>query len=249
MTEPNLNLSTLPTTTTAVVPPETRYFTAEDLERARQQEKDKMYSRLQKNEEQLTEFRSTVESLMSDKKARDNELAAQRKAAEDEARRLSEEKLSTQQLLEQNKAEFETQQKKLREDMELQITVMKREQDFLRMRGFIQNRINEEINAATIIPDLAEYINGETEEEVEASIQRAKDKTSSIMQGVQSLTQPTSPMGTSPTGTPFSPLDRLSTDNRPLTREQIQSMNNAEFAAYRKQIGLDRAGSGQGMFS
>src|SRR5580658_1861450 len=127
MTEPNLSI-TLPTTTTAVIPPpETRYFTAEDLERVRQQEKDKMYTRLQKNEEQLTEFRSTVESLLSDKKARDDELTAQRKAAEDEAKRLNDEKLSTQQLLEKRQAEFEAQQAQLRKDMELQLTVMKKE--------------------------------------------------------------------------------------------------------------------------
>jgi len=226
---------------------EPRYFTAEDLERARQQEKDKLYDRLQKTDAQLNEFKTTVESLAADKQARDKELENQKQTALAAAKKLEDEKLSAQQLLEKRQSEFELQQKMLRDEMELKLTTMQREQDFLRKRAYIQKRINEEVNAATIIPDLAEYITGDTEEEIEASIQKAKDKTASIITGAQSLTSPSSPMGTSPTGTPFSPLDNLS-GPRQYTSQQIQAMNNTEFSEYRKLIGLDRAGSGRGLF-
>jgi DNA repair exonuclease SbcCD ATPase subunit len=233
------------------IQPQGRYFTEEDVERIRKEEKDKMYSRLEKSEQQLNEFKATVESLAADKKARDEELARQQKAAEAEAKRLNDEKLSVQQLMEKQQAEFELKQQQLREDMELRLAIAAKEQQLLQLKSYIQRRINEEVNATTIIPDLVEYIDGTTEEEVEASIQKAKDKTAAIVQAAMGSvpTGPSIPMGTSPTGTPFSPLDNLSPANRELTRSQIEAMSMKEYAAYRDQQGISRAGSGRGLFS
>src|SRR5579862_6025083 len=64
--------------------PQGRYFTEDEVERIRKEEKDKMYSRLEKSEQQLNEFKATVESLAADKKVRDEELARQQQAAKDE---------------------------------------------------------------------------------------------------------------------------------------------------------------------
>lgn len=231
------------------IQPETRYFTEADLERARQQEKDKLYERLEKTNNQLNEFKTTVESLKADKDARDAELARQQKASEAEAKRLKDEKLSVQELLEQQKAEFQLQQQRLREDMEVKLTIAAKEQERLQLKSYIQRRINEEVNATTIIPDLVEYIDGTTEEEVEASITKAKEKTAAIVSAAFGSAPPSLPMGTSPTGTPFSPLDNLSPNNRQLTAEQIAAMNMREYETYRSQRGIDRAGNGRGLFS
>jgi len=229
---------------------EPRYFTAEDLERARQQEKDKLYDRMNKSEQQLNEFKATVETLMADKKTRDDELTRQQADAAAEAKRLNDEKKSVQELLEQQQQEFRAEQQRLQSDWELKLTIMQKEQQLTQLKAYIQRRINEEVNATTIIPDLVEYIDGTTEEEVEASIQKAKDKTASIVNAAMgSNPNPSIPMGTSPTGAPFSPLDNLSPANRQLTREQIARMSMREYAEYRRQSGLDQAGSGHGLFS
>lgn len=225
-----------------------RFFTEDEVERIRQQEKDKMYDRLEKSEKQLAEFKSTVDSLAQDKKSRDAELARQQQQAAEETQRLQNEKLSVQEMLEQQKTEFQKQQEMLKADWDLKLTTMQKEQEFLQLRAYIQKRINEEVNAATIIPDLAEYINGDTEEEVEASIKKAQEKTESIVQAALGSTPPSIPMGTSPTGAPFSPLDNLS-GPRQKSREEIARMNMRDYAEYRRQTGLDRAGSGQGLFS
>jgi DNA repair exonuclease SbcCD ATPase subunit len=229
--------------------PETRYFTEADLERARQQEKDKLYERLEKTTAQLNEFKATVDSLAADKKVRDDELAKQQQTAREEAKRLEDEKLSALELLERRQAEFEQKQAQLREDMEMRLTIAAKEQELLQLKSYIQRRINEEVNATTIIPDLVEYIDGATEEEVEASIKKAKDKTTAIVNAAMGTSSPSIPMGTSPTGAPFSPLDNLSPSNRELTREQIAQMSMKEYAAYRDQRGISRAGSGRGLFS
>lgn len=227
-----------------VTPPQ--YFTAEDLERTRQQEKDKLYSRLENQQNQINEFKSTVDALMADKKTRDDELAKQQRAAEDAVRAAEEEKLSAQELIKAKQAEFEAQQEKLRQDMETKFTLMQKEQDFRLLKSFIQRRVTEEVSAGNIIPDLAEYIDGSTQEEVEASITKAKEKTASIVNGAQRLVAP-NPGGVSPTGGPSGPLDNLSGPRQP-TQEQIKAMNNKEYGEYRKTIGLDRAGNGQGLF-
>jgi hypothetical protein len=248
-------LQYLPGTTTIaptvyqVPQPQGRYFTEDEVERIRQQEKDKMYARLEKSEQQLNEFKTTMETLAADKKSRDEELARQQAEAEAEANKLRDEKLSVQELLDKQKADFERQQKSLREDMERRLAIAAKDQEILQLKSYIQRRINEEVNAATIIPDLVEYIDGDTEEQVEASIQKAKDKTTAIVNAAMGSNSGTSiPMGTSPTGTPFSPLDNLSGPRQPTT-DQIAAMSNAQYAAWREQSGMARAGSGRGLFN
>jgi len=237
-------------TTTQTVPllPQGRYFTEDEVERIRQQEKDKMYQRLEKSEQQVNECKATVESLAADKKNRDDELARQQQQAAEEAQRLKDEKLSVQEILEQQKTEFQRQQEALKADWDLKLATMQKEQEFLQLKAFIQRRVNEEVNAATIIPDLAEYINGETEEEVEASIKKAQEKTASIVQAALGSGPSSVPMGTSPTGAPFSPLDNLS-GPRQKSREEIARMNMREYEAYRREVGMDRAGTGRGLMN
>jgi hypothetical protein len=249
-TSTNTTALSMPATTYSnITVPQTRYFTEEDLERVRQQEKDKLYDRLEKTNSQLNEFKSTVDSLMADKKHRDEEIARQKSEAEKETQRLQQEKLSVQELLEKHQAENLQREQQRQAEWDLKLATMQKEQTYLQLKAYIQRRINEEINATTVIPDLAEYITGDTEEQVEASIKKAQDKTAAIVQATMGSSSPSFPMGTSPTGAPFSPLDNLAPTNRQLTREQIAGMSMKDYAAYREQSGLSRAGSGAGLFS
>ncbi len=234
--------------TPSVLPsqPLVQYFTAEQLESARQQEKDKLYQKIQQIEARNTEFQSTVNELKADKAARDDELMAQRKAAEDAKRLEAESKLSGQQLIESKQRELEETQAKFLQDMELQKALMLKEQELYRLQSFIQRRVAEEIAANTIIPDLVEYINGSNEAEVEVAINKAREKTANIVKGATSLTSGI-PGGVSPTGGPSGLLDTLSSP-RQLTPEEIRNMPMDKFQEYRRQSGLDRAGNGQGLF-
>jgi myosin heavy subunit len=240
--------NTTPTPAINYQPPG-RYFTEEEVAAIRQQEKDKMYQRLEKSEQQLTEFKTQVESLMADKKTRDEEITKRQVEADKEAERLKNENKSVQELLEQQRSEFQTQQQRLQEDWDMKLAVMEQEQKLQSLKAYIQRRTMEEVNATTIIPDLVEYIDGKNEEEVEASIKKAQEKTAAIVNAAMGSTTPSTPMGTSPTGTPFSPLDNLSPNNRQLTPEQIRNMPMDQWRQHRQQLGISRAGSGQGLFS
>lgn len=229
-------------------PPSGQYFTAEQVEEIRRQEKDKLYDRMKKSEDQLNAFKDTVEQLKADKDARDAELEAQRKAAEEAQRREAESKLTAEQLIQAREAELKAQQEQFQKDMELKLATMAKEQEFLKLQSYIRTRVAEEIAANTIIPDLVEFVGGNSEDEVEASITKVKEKTANIVKGATSLTggNPQLP-GVSPTGSPAGPLDNLSPP-RGLSAEEISKMGMADYAKFRSQSGIDRAGNGQGLF-
>ena len=204
------NVSTIgyvPTSTTQVFPttstnPPTQYFTAEQLEAARQQEKDKLYGRLTEQGETISQFKSQLADLQADKEARDKVVADAAKAAEDAQRREQESRLSAEELIRAKEAELTAKQEQFSADMELKLATMEKEQAFLRLQAFIQRRVAEETSANTIIPELVEFIGGNNEDEVEASINKVKEKTANIVQGAITLSAPQTPTGVSPTGGP-----------------------------------------------
>lgn len=250
--EPTISPGTPVPPVTINVPPQNQppaqYFTADQVEEIRRQEKDKLYDRIKKSEDQLAAFKTTVDQLTADKQARDDELEAQRKAAEEAQKREEESKLTAQQLIDAREAELKKQQDQFQKDMELKMATMAKEQEFLKLQSYIRTRVAEEIAANTIIPDLVEYIGGETEDQVEASITKAKEKTANIVKGATTLTggSPQLP-GVSPTGSPAGPLDNLNPP-RGLSAEEISKMGMADYAKFRSQSGIDRAGNGQGLF-
>lgn len=226
--------------------PQSRYYTEADLERVRQQEKDKMYDRLNKQQEMLNTFKSTVDELKAEKDARAAEVAEQQRVVAEAKRRAEEEKLSYQELVAKREAELNQQLEQQRLEMENKIALWQKEQYYLNLKGYAQRRVAEEVAAANIIPDLAEYITGNSEEEIESAIAKAREKTESIVKGAQTLTAPVPP-GVSPTGAPG--IMNIPSGPRQYSRDDIANMSMAEYANYRRQQGMDRRGNGQGLFS
>jgi hypothetical protein len=138
-------------------------------------------------------------------------------------------------------------QEKFRTDMEFRIAEMAKEQEFLRIQSYARQRVAEEIANATIMSELAEYITGESEAEIEASIGRAQEKTASIVQGAQSMFS-SGPVGVSPSGGPSGIMDGIS-GPRQYSREEVERMPMKDYAVYRVQQGIDRAGSGRGLLN
>jgi hypothetical protein len=228
--------------------PEGQYFTADQLEAARQQEKDKLYGRLQDQEGKLQAFQSQLEELNRDKETREAE--AKRLTDEAAAARRAEEesKLSAQELVKAREAELRQQQEAFQSQMELKLATMQKEQEFLQLQSYTQRRVAELIAADEVIPDLVEFIGGNTVDEVEASITKVKEKTANIVKGAATLTAPGMPNGVSPTGGPSGLLDGIS-GSREFTPQEIAGMSMEQYRAYREQRGLDRAGNNRGMFS
>lgn len=231
---------------TEPVQPNSRYFTEADLERAREQEKSKLYDRLERQQQQLDVFKSTVDDLKAEKDARLAETSAQRKAAEDAQRRAEEEKMSAQQLINAREAEFNKKLEEQRLEMDNKVALWQKEQRFLQLGAYATRRVAEEISEANVLPELAEYITGESEQDIEAAIAIAREKTDRIVKGAQTLTAPVPP-GVSPTGAPG--IMSLPQGPRELTPAEIAQMSMEQYKQYRLSRGMDRRGNGQGMFS
>lgn len=251
------NNSTLSTTTgtntqpiNVFTQPQGQYFTAEQLEAARQQEKDKLYPQMEALKTQVDSFKAEVDTYRQEREAAQ---AAAQKAAEDaaEAKRLAdEEKLSVKELLEKRDQEWQKRQAEMENKFELERTIMQKDRELAQLQNYIQRRVSEEIANNTIIPDLVDFVDGNTPEEVEASITRLKEKTASIVEGKQRMLSGQNPTpGVSPTGfAPTGPLDNLS-GTQEFTPEQIRNMSTAEYAKFRAQVGIDKAGNNRGLFN
>lgn len=235
---------------TSPAPPTEQFFTAAQLEAARQQEKDKVYDRLTRAEQQTNIFKSELEVLKSDKDARDAEAARLQAEAEKATKDAAEEKLSAKQLIETREQEMQERFAAMEAKLAADQAVIAKEQQFLTLQSYTQRRVAEEQAQDNIAPEFLDYIVGNTTDEIEASITKAVEKTASIAEaranaGVQTPRLP----GVSPTGfAPAGPLDQFQ-QQRQFTQADIDAMSMPEYAEYRKLVGIDKAGKDRGMFN
>jgi hypothetical protein len=232
-------------------PPTDQYFTAAQLEAARQQEKDKLYPRLTAAEELAKSMKTEIDALKAKEDQRQAELDKQKAdadaAAKAAAKAAAEDKMTAAQLIAAREKDLLDRQAMFEQTMLLKQAELEKEQKFLALRDLISRRVNEETAQDNIAPEFLDYITGNTEAEVEASITKAKEKTASIAAARAGLT-PRLP-GVSPTGFgPTGPLDQFTGQTQELTPEQINAMSMEEYKAYRTARGIDKAGKGQGMF-
>lgn len=233
-----------------VAPPE-QYFTVAQLEAARQQEKDKVYGRMTAAEELARAMQAEVETL----KAKQAEYDAEKKRVQDELdaakKKADEEKMTASELIAAREKEFAERQAQFERQMMTRQAELEKEQQYLSLRDYISRRVNEEVAQDNIAPEFLDYITGNTEAEVEASITKAKDKTASIAGAKANIlgTQAPSLPGVSPTGFgPTGPLEQFTGQQQELTPEQIGALSMAEYAQYRAARGIDKAGKDRGMF-
>lgn len=233
--------------------PEGQYFTAEQVEAIRRQEKDKLYADQERLRSQVDSFRTQLDELAADKTAREA-AEAQRQAELTEAQRIAAEaEMTAQQRIESRMAELAAEQESTRRELALQQAVNQREREFIQLESYKNSRLAELTASDAIMPELVEYIGGTTQAEIDASINTAVAKTAKIIEGMQGtpgqqpITAPVPP-GVSPTGfVPSGPLDTYQ-GSREFTAADVDSMDMATYAANRARLGVAGAGGNNGMF-
>src|SRR3954471_19666402 len=151
--------------------PEVKTYTAEDIERARQQEKDKLYSRIE-------ELSSTVKSLKQteDERAAEVKRKADEKAAEAERKR--QEDASAKELLNDAQKTWEQRFQEMQQQYEQEKLLREKEAEFHELQQYIQKRVSEESD--NIAPELLELVEGNNPQEVEASIGKLRAATEKL---------------------------------------------------------------------
>jgi hypothetical protein len=216
-------------------------FTAEDIARVREQEKSKVYPQIERLREELS-------ALKREKEERDAAESAQRQAEEAEARRKAEEDMEIRDLLAKKEQEFAHQLEAERLEREKAFALLETEKRFQELQAYRQQRLEQERDS--IIPELLDLVDGTSIEDIDASIENLRERSSRILESAQQAMQSArrDMAGSRVTAPAAGPLD-TDPDNRSYTPDDIRGMSMADYMKNRQRLLGDSAASrGRGLF-
>ena len=207
-------------------------FTRDQLDeiigKVRKEEKEKLYPELQR----VGELEHTVQEL---REAREAELAQIEAARQAEAERLRLEEEAKQTELERlasRQAELEAQLEAQRLETERNAALLRREAEHASLVQYRAELIQQHTDE--IAPQLLDFIEGNSREELEQRVALAIQRSAEIVQELQSRQlQQTRQVAPPPSGAP--PVDLLgqTPQERVFTPEDIANMSPSEYAANR----------------
>jgi hypothetical protein len=206
-------------------------WTDEDLEKVRQQEKDKLYGRIDEVQQQLRQIQADRESEQAERQRLADEA--------EEARRLREEsEMEVRDLLARRESEWQQQLSKLEQRYDADRAVFEKERAFAEVQNYRRDRIEQE--AEYILPELRDLISGDTPEAVDASINVMKARSEQIFTNMAAATQQQQipfqqPRGAAPTAPPVGPMEQMPSYES-LTPDDIRNMDMETYKRYRGQL-------------
>lgn len=229
-----------------------RFYSEEDykaaIEAARQQEKDKLYGRISQNDDRYKALNAEVSELRKTAKAAEKAEADRQSAVAAERKKAEEAEMTAKDLIERRQAEYNTQLELLRAEQASQVALVQKELEYTRLQAYIQRRVNEESDS--IAPELLDFIDGNTPEAVEASIERVKAKTAQIVENMRQagIRHRAQMPGVAPASgaNGVTPMD--APGDRQLSDKDIAAMDMKQFGALREKLGMDRLSSNTGLF-
>ena len=224
---------------------ETSVYTADDLAKAREQEKSKLYPQLEKMKEELSSLRKERE----EEAARRAQLEAAKQAEELALQKAKEEEeLSFKDLLKKKEQEFSAQLEQERLERERAIALLEQERKFQEVTNYRSSRIEQERD--NIVPELIDLVDGNSADEIEQSIAMLKEKSARILASAQQAMQSARQQmaGTRITNPAAGPLDNDS-EQKTYSPDSIREMSLADYAKQRaKLLGTAASNRGQGLF-
>jgi hypothetical protein len=231
-------------------PPAEPRFTAEDIARARQEEKDKLYNKISKIEEQNSTFLKEIEEQRQAREAAQTQEAEAQRLAQEAAKAKAEEDLSARDLLAVKEQEWSKRFEQIEQEREQERLLREKEAEFHNLQNYIQRRVGEE--SESIAPELIDLVSGDTPEQVEQSLATLKTKTQAILDSVQqaAVQQRAQMRGVSPTGySTTGPMDS-EPGHKSYSVSDLRDMPMSEYAKIRGQLGVGQAASNQrGLYS
>lgn len=217
-----------------------RTFTADEMAKARKEEKDKLYPELDAMKKQWAEAQKTLEEIKVQRQAELDEIARKQQEKEAALQAKKEDEMSAKALMEQRLSETQR-------EFEEKIAAIQAERDQERVLREKERAYNELVDyrtaaltqaGQTVAPQFYDFIQGETQDQIDAAIARAQQSTKSILDEVTQAQRTPQPRGVSPTGyTVSGPLDSL-TGTKQYTNEDINNMSMAEYAEFRQKSGI-----------
>lgn len=222
-------------------------FTADDLAKARAQEKEKLYPQVEKLKEEL----ALLKQQQAERDAEEAKRKEERKKREAEAAKKKKEEeeaaLEVRELLKKKEEEWQAQLESERLEREKAFALLDQERRFQQLMNYRSMRLEQE--RENIIPELIDMISGNSEDEIEQSIAGLKAKSAKILEAVsQAGVQNRKEMvGTRVTVPASGPLDNDS-EQRTYSPDDITNMSMADYAKNRAKLLGAGNNSGQGLF-
>lgn len=203
-------------------------FSEEDIEKARQQEKDKLYPRL---EEMGTQLRTLQEAREAEQAER------QRLADEAEAARLAKEEseMDLRGLIEKRDAEYKAALEERDRRYDADRAVFEQERRLAEVTTYRRDRLEQE--QEFIIPELREFVGGDTPEAIDMSIEAMKARTDAIVANFTAQQPPPVPFrgAAMPSTPPVGPMEQLPSYEQ-LSPQDIAGMDMDTYKRYRDQL-------------
>lgn len=223
---------------------DTRIFSEDEVHKIRQQEKDKMYKRLEDADSRVKAMEEQM-SLISAEREKAIKEAEERARKEAELLRQREvEELSAKDLLAKRESEFNQRINQVEEEWgkkfaeleaqrQAQDALLEKERYLQHLESYRQRRLQDE--QETIIPELRDLVSGNTEEEIENSVAVLRERSNAIIESIQRASQPTRPKGAPVTAPPTGPLENQQ-EYQTLTADDIRNMPMDQYVKMRDRL-------------
>lgn len=224
-----------------------KLFTEEDLNKARQQEKDKLYKRLETMTEQVKRLEEESKQRAEAEEARQREIQQQQEEAAKLAEQQQESEMSAKDLLAKKESEWAEQMSQMRQEMAAERALREREAEFNSLMEHRQQVI--QAYQDKVAPELLDLIQGSTPDEINQSAEDMAARSARILeqtqQAMNNVRQQT------PTARITAPASGENAGSQQtFTPEQIRNMSMADYAKHRQALlgkGTD-GGKARGIF-
>ena len=223
-------------------------YSAEDIAKAREQEKAKLYPQMEKMKEELSSLKKAREEQAAKEAEREQRNAEELLRKEAQKKEEEESELSFKDLLKKKEQEFQAQLEAERLERERAFALLEQERKFQEVMNYRQQRVEQERD--NIVPELIDLIDGNSADEVEQSISMLKEKSARILSSAQQAMQSARQQmaGTRITNPAAGPLDNDS-EQKSYSPDSIREMSLADYAKQRaKLLGTAASNRGQGLF-
>ena len=215
----------------------TRVFTEEEVNKIRSDASSAIYGRLEDEQRQREELRKELDALKAERQAELDAAAAAQAEAEAAAKAEAEKGMDAKQFTETKLAEFEAKWRESEQKRELAEAALQQEMRLQSLDAYRQQRLADPEVQNAVIPDLHQYVVGNTEEEIEESLARAIAASQGIIAGVQNELQGqrAQALGARPYVPSTDPAAALP-GTREFTPEEIKNMDMGTYRKYREQL-------------
>lgn len=216
--------------------PTGRTFTEDDLEKARKQEKDKLYPQIESMGEELKRLREAEEQRTALAQTEAQQRAEAQKEQERLAREAAEAEMSAKELLEAQRREFDERFAQIEQERMAERRALELERQYSELQQYRARRLGEE--QENIIPELLDLITGNTQDEIEQSIAGLRDRSARIIEAAAGAAQATrQQMRGAPVTAPpgIGPSDNNS-GYQSYSPQDIAAMSYADYAKNRDKI-------------